>query len=107
MYSEKLQDAINDAPKKQAFTDLVGESFANTTYDHGDDTYTQWELECAFDTVSDNIHWKNPIDANIPAIDADIVSYSVSHMAGCLAVVTHMGEAARVEAVGYYAAIDS
>lgn len=107
MYSKKLQTAINNEQNKKDFIELVGEEFANTVYVLRHNKYTQWELQCAFDTVANPTHWKCPIDTKIPAIDADIVSYAVSHMAGCIAIVTYMGDIAHVEAEGYYAAVGS
>lgn len=50
--------------------------------------YTQEQLAAAFESVQDEDHWKNPVDAWIPAdADVDLVRAAVEHFTATEATV--------------------
>lgn len=106
MYSQSLRDAIHNKKNKQDYINLCDARWAEKAYQHGDNTFTQWELTCAFEQVANNEHWKGPIDSVIPDADVEITRYAVAHIAGCNATVTPLDNGnSRIEAVGYFEAV--
>lgn len=74
--------------------------------EEGKGGYTMDQLEKAFDSVKDQDHWKNPIDAIIPADQKDVLSRSIPWYTGTEAQfeeVEGRPEVLRVTAAGYFA----
>lgn len=69
--------------------------------------YTIEQLQQAFTSVQNPVHWKNPIDATINKDDQALVHEAIVYFAGCNPKFEPiMGtELLTVKAVGYYVAV--